>query len=84
MHGLSLNVCPDMRYFENIVPCGIVDKSVTSMHQLSALKQTEDILAESWAIELGESLPVQKIDIDEVANVLLKTLSIQVKAHLYD
>ena len=22
MHGLSLNVCPDMRYFDKIVPCG--------------------------------------------------------------
>lgn len=37
MHGLSLNVCPDMRYFENIVPCGISDKPVTSMQQLNRL-----------------------------------------------
>ena len=33
MHGLALNVNPDMDYFENIVPCGITDKSVTSMEQ---------------------------------------------------
>lgn len=31
MHGFALNVNPDMSYFNNIVPCGIVDKSVTSM-----------------------------------------------------
>lgn len=37
MHGLSINVCPDMRYFDNIVPCGITDKSVTSMQQLGCL-----------------------------------------------
>ena len=34
MHGLSLNVCPDMRYFDNIVPCGITDRSVASMKQI--------------------------------------------------
>jgi len=33
MHGLALNVNPDMDYFENIVPCGITDKAVTSMEQ---------------------------------------------------
>ncbi len=31
MHGLALNVNPDLTYFNNIVPCGIADKSVTSI-----------------------------------------------------
>ena len=31
MHGLALNVVTDLSYFKNIVPCGIVDKEVTSM-----------------------------------------------------
>ncbi|MFD1553064.1 lipoyl(octanoyl) transferase [Putridiphycobacter roseus] len=31
MHGLALNVNPDLNYFNNIVPCGITDKAVTSM-----------------------------------------------------
>ncbi len=33
MHGFALNVQPDMTYFNNIVPCGIVDKKVTSLAQ---------------------------------------------------
>jgi lipoyl(octanoyl) transferase len=33
MHGLALNVQPDLSYFNNIVPCGITDKAVTSMAQ---------------------------------------------------
>jgi lipoyl synthase len=31
MHGFALNVDPDMRYFDHIVPCGITDKAVTSL-----------------------------------------------------
>jgi lipoyl(octanoyl) transferase len=31
MHGIALNVDPDLSYFGNIVPCGIQDKAVTSM-----------------------------------------------------
>eukprot|EP01038_Epipyxis_sp_PR26KG_P007321 gene7321-9975_t len=34
MHGLSLNISPNMKYFENIVPCGISDRSVTSLYDL--------------------------------------------------
>ncbi|MFN8416435.1 MAG: lipoyl(octanoyl) transferase LipB [Cytophagaceae bacterium] len=32
MHGLALNVHADLNYFKNIVPCGIDDKAVTSLH----------------------------------------------------
>lgn len=31
MHGLALNVAPDLAHFEHIVPCGISDKAVTSI-----------------------------------------------------
>ena len=33
MHGLALNVNPDLTYFKNIIPCGIDDKAVTSMQK---------------------------------------------------
>jgi lipoyl(octanoyl) transferase len=31
MHGFALNVSPDLSYFDNIIPCGIANKSVTSL-----------------------------------------------------
>jgi len=30
-HGFALNVCPDLRHFQGIVPCGITDGTVTSL-----------------------------------------------------
>ena len=32
MHGFAFNVNANIEYFNNIVPCGIPDKAVTSMH----------------------------------------------------
>ncbi|CAN1158010.1 Octanoyltransferase LIP2, mitochondrial [Linum perenne] len=32
-HGLAFNIDPDLNYFNHIVPCGIVDKQVTSLRK---------------------------------------------------
>jgi len=34
MHGFALNVCVDLADYENIVPCGIRDKGITSLDRL--------------------------------------------------
>lgn len=50
MHGFALNVSTDMRYLRDyIVPCGIGDLPVTSMHELgctSTMREVADAIAE--------------------------------------
>lgn len=45
MHGLALNVSTHLDYFRHIVPCGITDKSVCSMH---GELQQKGIAPEGW------------------------------------
>ncbi|RYH27821.1 lipoyl(octanoyl) transferase [archaeon] len=56
MHGLALNVNPELRYFDNIVPCGIQDKSVGSMCQLVScvdLQQVKNDIIEEFGTVFG-------------------------------
>jgi lipoyl(octanoyl) transferase len=32
MHGWAFNINTDLKYFQHIIPCGISDKSVTSLN----------------------------------------------------
>jgi lipoate-protein ligase B len=52
-HGFALNVNTDISYFDLIVPCGIVGKSVTSMQKhLSHALDLEEI-ADRYIMEFG-------------------------------
>lgn len=42
MHGWALNVNPDLWYFDQIIPCGIDDKGVTSMAQELGYTPSDD------------------------------------------
>ena len=47
MHGLALNVNTDLSYFDQIIPCGIQDKKVTSMAAELGTQQAIQSISES-------------------------------------
>ena len=62
MHGLAFNVNPDLSYFNHIVPCGIIDKAVTSLEkELGHSVHMEEVkgLLEKEIINLFQMSPVE-------------------------
>ena len=45
MHGFALNVRTDLAYYKMIVPCGLSDKGVLSMHLLNGSVRMDDVKA---------------------------------------
>lgn len=43
LHGISLNVDPDLSHYGGIVPCGISDRGVTSLAKLGVLASMKDV-----------------------------------------
>lgn len=44
MHGIGFNVNTDLSYFDQIIPCGISDKQVTSMQQELGYRLDMDVV----------------------------------------
>ena len=42
-HGVSLNVEPDLTHFSGIVPCGVSEHGVTSLHDLGLMVSMADV-----------------------------------------
>jgi lipoyl(octanoyl) transferase len=64
MHGFGLNVSTDLTYFGHIIPCGIIDKSVTSIEKEVGKVNMEDV----------KKLCIEKISKIFGAKILIPTL----------
>jgi lipoyl(octanoyl) transferase len=57
MHGIGFNINSNLSYFSHIVPCGIEDKSVTSLQQELGrtvdMQEVKDLLKEKLASQFG-------------------------------
>ena len=51
-HGVALNVAPDLGHYAGIVPCGISEHGVTSLHALgipATMAEADAALRAAWA-----------------------------------
>jgi len=60
-HGMAINHHPDLTAFEGIVPCGIHDGGVTSIHQINS-KLTMGDLDQALAASFRASFPFDPDD----------------------
>jgi lipoate-protein ligase B len=59
MHGLALNVNPNLAHFSLINPCGIVDKGVTSIAKLLGRDLSLDVVSERLLARFSEVFNVK-------------------------
>lgn len=55
-HGIALNVEPDLSHFGGIVPCGISEHGVTSLHALgipATMEEADSALRGAWTEVFG-------------------------------
>ncbi len=76
MHGFALNVNTDLKYFDYIVPCGITDKSVTTMgKELGRVVDEEEvkqqILTEFANVFSVEMVPMLAVDVEKTKPIPL-------------
>lgn len=55
-HGFSLNVNPDLSYYDHIVPCGITDRNVTSLKGLLPRPVEMELVRNGLAYRFGQQM----------------------------
>jgi lipoyl(octanoyl) transferase len=61
-HGIALNVAPDLGHYAGIVPCGISEHGVTSLHALgirAAMAGADSALRAAWAEVFADAVPTE-------------------------
>ena len=61
-HGLALNVNPDLGWFDEMIPCGIPGKGVTSLSRELGRPIASDAVADELALQLATHLGLTAAD----------------------
>ncbi|MFT3765753.1 MAG: lipoyl(octanoyl) transferase LipB [Minicystis sp.] len=65
MHGFALNLAVDLDAFRLIVPCGITDHGVTSIHELTGRRPEVRAVAFGAADALGRALEIEVSPVED-------------------
>ena len=68
-HGFALNVATDLTGFSEIVPCGISDRGVTSLAQLTGITRGLPAVARELARQVGDVFELETEFIDDTVAV---------------
>jgi lipoic acid synthetase len=69
MHGFSLNLHPDMSFFDMMNPCGITDREMTNVSELTGRKVTVEEVLERLIPHFAEVFGYAEAEVQESAFV---------------
>ncbi|MGI6367161.1 MAG: lipoyl(octanoyl) transferase LipB [Anaerolineae bacterium] len=75
LHGLALNVDPDMAPWQTIVPCGIHDGRVTSLRQVLGQVPAMATVQDKLVQQLGQALRADMLPVTDVERWIEATMA---------
>ncbi|HEX6981608.1 MAG TPA: lipoyl(octanoyl) transferase LipB [Balneolaceae bacterium] len=86
MHGFALNVNADLSYFNHIVPCGITDKKVTSLHKILGHKIDANQVKQRLLTHFEKVFDIRVLKVDSLPELdsefsYLKTTDTEAVSH---
>jgi len=69
-HGFSINVAPDLQFYDLIVPCGLRWRGVTSMARVLGSAPALPVVRDAVIAAFGQRFGVQWVDSVQVPNIM--------------